>query len=54
MKYEESQTRQSRLLAESHYHVPLPPPRNHAERAARALTLAPDNADYRELGARFL
>ena len=75
----------TRLLAEPHYHVPLPPPRNNAERAARAheltaglaedchlaarllqrhqrpdlakkvlaraLILAPDNADYRELSA---
>ena len=73
----------TRLLAEPHYHVPLPPPRNDAERAARAheliaglaedchlaarllqrqqrpdlarkvlaraLTLAPDNAEYRRL-----
>ena len=77
----------TRLLAEPHYHIPLPPPRNDAESAARAheltaglaedchlagrllqrqqrpdlakkvlaraLALAPNNADYRELAGMF-
>jgi WD40 repeat protein len=44
----------SRLLAEPHYHVPLPPPRNVAERAARAHELSAGLAEDCHLAARLL
>ena len=54
MKDVESQTRQSRLLAEPHHHVPLPPPRNDAERAARAHDITAGLAEDCHLAARLL
>jgi hypothetical protein len=44
----------SRLLAEPHYHTPLPPPRNAAEHAARAHELTAGLAEDCFLGARLL
>ncbi len=44
----------TRLLAEPHYHVPLPPPRNDAEHASRAPELGAGLAEDCFLGARLL
>ena len=44
----------TRLLAEPHYHVPLPPPRNDAEHAARAHELTAGLAEDCHLAARLL
>ena len=44
----------TRLLAEPHYHVPLPPPRHDAERAARAHELTAGLAEDCHLAARLL
>ena len=47
-------TASPRLLAEPHYHVPLPPPSNGAERAARAHELTAGLAEDCHLAARLL
>ena len=44
----------TRLLAEPHYHVPLPPPRNDAERATRAHDITAGLAEDCHLAARLL
>ena len=44
----------TRLLAEPHYHTPLPPPRNDDEHAARAHELSAGLAEDCFLGARLL
>ena len=44
----------TRLLAEPHYHVPLPPPRNDPERAARAHDITTGLAEDCHLATRLL